>query len=120
MVRDIEERLTFMLLNGVGNYDNVEEIFMIKPIGLNMEQIKRYKLPPNPTKMIDVRTPEYVRKFGKTCWEVDALNPETLVELVTNNIEDNIDNDIYESVLQQEDNDIIDLIIIQDEQTRKI
>jgi hypothetical protein len=78
------------------------DLLEIIPIGLTMEQIKKYKLPPNPTKLTDSRSDNYVRKFGKTCWEVDALNPETLTQIVEKNIQEQIDLELFEKILKKE------------------
>lgn len=82
------------------------QYFKILPIGLTMEQIKKYKLPPNPTKLTDSRSNAYVAKFGKTCWEVDALNPRTLTSIVESNIREQIDIGMYEEVREREEADI--------------
>jgi len=83
--------------------------FQVVPIGLTMPQIKKYKLPPNPTKLTDSRSPGYVKQFGKICWEVDALNPEVLTQIVEANIESQIDLDEFQSMLTQEEKDITKL-----------
>jgi hypothetical protein len=112
MVRDIKERLEFMFENG----DVRPDIdFKVIPIGLTMEQIKKYKCPPNPTKLTDSRAAKYIKKFGKTCWEVDALNPEVLTEVVETNIKSQIDSSMYENILKQEKKDIVKLKKIVDE-----
>lgn len=80
-------------------------VFEVKHIGLTMEQIKDYNLPPNPTKLTDTRSDKYVRKFGKTSWEVDALSPQILTDLVEEHIKDNIDMDIFQAMLEQEEVD---------------
>lgn len=103
MVRDIRERLTFMLEKGDENFENIgEDDFKVLPIGLTMEQIKKYKLPPNPTKLTDSRANKYIKKFGKTCWEVDALNPRTLTEIVETNIQRIINMKQYEKMIKEE------------------
>jgi hypothetical protein len=52
-------------------------------IALNLDQIERYRPPPNAVKPKDSRTPSYIEQFGiETCWELDALRPEVLVDLV--------------------------------------
>lgn len=101
MVRDIEARLSKMLANG-DNQLEPTEVFSIKHIGLTMAQIKRHNLPPNPTKMTDARADAYVAKYGKTCWEVDALNPGQLVAIVEQSIEAIIDMDKYGAMLDVE------------------
>lgn len=106
MVRDIRDRLTFMLKNGTFELNDIEDFFTIIPIGLTMAQIKQYNLPPNPTKLTDSRSNAYIKKYGKICWEVDALNPQTLTAIVESNIKDQIDIDQYEKMIVQENKDI--------------
>ena len=50
-------------------------------IALNLPQIQRYKLPPNPTKESDSRTPAFEAKYGPECYEVDAINPGHLAKM---------------------------------------
>lgn len=105
MIRDIDDRLRFMFTNGNQAPENWEDLFEVIQIGLNMKQIKKYKLPPNPTKMTDTRTDNYVKLYGKQCWEVDALDPDVLVELVEENFRKQIDIDQYGKMLVQEQKD---------------
>jgi len=77
----------------------------VKRIALTGAQIKEHNPPPNPTKMSDSRSKGYIEEYGHTCWEVDALNPEILDELVTEEIEAVIDVDKYEEMLEKEDRD---------------
>jgi hypothetical protein len=104
MIRDIRERLEFMLENGNNNVlcgeKNISDCFEVRPIGLTMEQIKRYNLPPNPTKMTDTRSNKYIQEHGKTCWEVDALKPQVLTELVETEIKWIINMNMFEKMLQ--------------------
>lgn len=81
MSRDIDERLqTFM--GGVEFHR----------IALNMDQVDLYSPPPNPIKMTDSRSSNaggtgYVDKFGDECWELDALNPPVIVQLIQDEID---------------------------------
>lgn len=95
MVRDIRDRL-----EGFG----VEDVEVIH-IAITREQIDEYNPPPNPAKVTDPRAGEYIAQHGDTSWEVDALNPETLHELLVNEIGELIDRDKYEAVLEQEGED---------------
>lgn len=106
MIRDIRERLTMMIQKGKHGIKDASNILEILSIGLTMDQIKKHKLPPNPTKMTDTRSKGYIKKFGKTCWEVDALNPRTLTEIVELNITRQIDMGLYDEMMVQEANDI--------------
>lgn len=86
-------------------YISEHNLFTVKAIGLTMEQITKYNLPPNPTKMTDSRADGYVKLYGKTCWEVDALDPKTLTEIVETNIQETIDMNMYEEAIKQEETD---------------
>lgn len=105
MIRDVRERIFFMMLNG----ELVDEKAMavgaleVIPIGLTMKQIKQYKLPPNPAKLTDTRANAYIKKFGMQSWEVDALKPEVLTAIVESNIEEQIDMDLYNEKMIQEE-----------------
>lgn len=77
----------------------------VKRIALTGAQIKEHDPPPNPTKMSDSRSKGYIEEYGRTCWEVDALNPEILNELVTEEIEAVIDIDRYDEMLEKEETD---------------
>lgn len=76
MTRDIEDRLhTF------GAHTEVRRI------ALNMDQIQKYDPPPNPTKLSDARARKYLDEFGEESWELDALTPEVLHELVREQVD---------------------------------
>lgn len=75
MTRDIGDRLC--------TFECVPQVIRV---ALNMNQVKRYKLPPNPARSTDSRHRDYVRKFGKSSWELDALEPEDLAALVTGHV----------------------------------
>lgn len=106
MIRDIDDRLKFMLEKGTNEFDEASDVFELKQIGLNTQQIKKYKLPPNPTKLTDTRAAGYIAKYGKTCWEVDALSPDVLTGIVQANIESVIDMDLFQEMLDVEQEDI--------------
>lgn len=79
--------------------------FQIQQIGLTMEQIREFNPPPNPAKITDPRAKEYVSKFGQVSWEVDALRPKVMEQIVKDAIEREIDMDIYNAVLMEEQRD---------------
>lgn len=94
MVRDIEDRL-----NTFGA--TVE----IVKVGLTMEQIRQYNPPPNPAKMTDPRAGNYVAEHGSSSWELDALPPNVLVQLLTSAIEERLDMEKYQAVIAKEEED---------------
>jgi len=116
MIRDIRQRLELMLRQGEHYEDlfydtgnEIDERFEVLPIGLTMEQIKKYNLPANPTKLTDSRANKYIRRFGKTCWEVDALNPKTLTSIVETNIQKIIDLKQYSKMMKEEESGVKEL-----------
>ncbi len=77
MSRDIEERLKLF---------GAEVEF--HRIALNMDQVEEYSPPPNPAKMTDSRIDAYFKKYGNESWELDALDPNTITDLIRKNIEE--------------------------------
>ncbi len=93
MSRDIVERLK---LFGVWDMD-------FKRIALNMDQIEEYAPPPNPAKLTDSRATEYIRKYGRESWELDALEPKVLTALIDTHVKQYRDESAYKSVLAKEE-----------------
>lgn len=83
----------------------VNERFIVKPIALTMEQIREFNPPPNPAKITDPRAKDYILKYGRTSWEVDALRPDVLNTLLNDSILENIDEKKYDSIIDQENSD---------------
>lgn len=76
--------------------------FNIQPIALTIEQIRKYNPPPNPAKITDPRAGKFIAELGKTSWEVDALKPEVLHQLLEDEITERINEDIYDDILNEE------------------
>lgn len=100
MIRDIKQRIEEFSKKHYRKFP-----FNIIPIALTQEQIKTYNPPPNPAKVSDPRAKKFIQQFGGTSWEVDALPPKVLNELLERNIEKYIDMDLYAEVLEQEKDD---------------
>jgi hypothetical protein len=81
MTRDNEERLTMFA------QDNIE----VRRLALNMDQIRQYRPPPNPAKLTDSRFDGYNLLHGDESWELDALDPTIIDDIVRENIESLID-----------------------------
>jgi hypothetical protein len=99
MVRDIRERLAEFRCK-----------VSVEKIALTMEQIKRYNPPPNPAKLTDPRSEKYVTEYGNQSWELDALKPEVLNDLVESHIKKYLDMDKYNNVLAQEKREKLRLV----------
>lgn len=96
MIRDVGSRLDEFELKE----------FEIIHIALTAEQIQRFSPPPNPAKITDPRAKWYISVHGNQSWELDALKPEDLEAIVRQNVESFIDLDLFESMLQKEQDDI--------------
>lgn len=91
MTRDIQDRLNEM---GAG----VE----VRRIALNMDQIRQYNPPPNPAKLSDKRAPKYVEQYGEHSWELDALKPQVIDDLIDATVREYVDIDAYNAVVDEE------------------
>jgi len=89
MTRDIVDRMN-IFFDGHGK--SRPEVVRI---ALNMDQIEVFNPPPNPAKKTDSRFLSYEEKFGGESWELDALEPRVLVDLITKTVKKYRDDDIY-------------------------
>lgn len=62
------------------------EHFLFKRIALNWQQIEQYQPPPNPAKITDSRFNGYEAEYGSESFELDALDPDVLVDLIQSTI----------------------------------
>lgn len=94
MTRDIEDRL--QLFSG---YADIE----VRRIALTMEQIREQNPPPNPAKITDSRYNGYASEYGDESWELDALEPRFISNLIMAEIEKERDEVSWdEAVAEQE------------------
>lgn len=54
----------------------------VRRLALNIDQIERYRPPPNPAKDTDARFGSYAEIYGDESWELDALDPPVISELI--------------------------------------
>lgn len=101
MIRDIHDR-TMEFFTGKGEEDVDFEII---PIALTREQIQQYDPPPNPAKITDPRAKDFIKKHGSTSWEVDALPPNVLNQLLDDSIRRYIDTDVFDEIVNREQHD---------------
>ena len=74
----------------------------IERIALNMDQVDQYKPPPNPTKQKDTRSNDYIKRFGGSSWELDALDPRVIGDLVRDTILKYRDDDLWQDSLDRQ------------------
>ncbi len=92
MTRDITDRLHLF-------GSSVE----VRRLALNMNQIDQYTPPPNPAKMTDSRFAGYVQEYGEESWELDALEPQVLSDLVRGDVENLRDDDEWDERVQAQE-----------------
>jgi hypothetical protein len=86
-----------------------EEEVAARKIALTMEQVRSLGLPESfeRVKPKDPKGPVYIAKYGtNNVWELDALTPAQLANLLEEAILDVIDVDAYESELAEEERDL--------------
>lgn len=94
MVRDVRDRLNLFGAD-----------LRVKKIALTMEQVKKYRPPPNPAKVSDPRAQEYIDEHGAHSWEVDALPPNVLARLIRTELEALVDKELMDAVIAKEETD---------------
>lgn len=85
MTRDINDRLS-MFMGGTE----------VKRLALNVDQVEEYDPPPNPAKTTDSRYPAYIAEFGEESWELDALKPTVIADLIGTAVTPLIDDELWE------------------------
>jgi hypothetical protein len=91
--------------------DNYDRLYMfteqsnveVRRLALNYDQVEQYNPPPNPAKLTDSRATAYIERFGNESWELDALEPSVIAELVRSQMPDLIDWDLWEAAIERED-----------------
>jgi len=91
MTRDITERME-MFAGGI----------TIDRLALNWDQIEEYAPPPNPAKEGDSRSKAYIEEFGDSSWELDALEPSVVVDLIRTTVESVRDEDAWQEKVSEE------------------
>ncbi len=77
MSRDLQVRLSMF----------AGEQIDVRRIALTMDQIREQRPPENPAKVTDSRFEGYEKIYGKKSWELDALSPAYLADLLRSHIE---------------------------------
>lgn len=93
MTRDNADRLSIFAQHRVE----------VRRLALNMNQIEEYNPPPNPAKVTDARFEGYAAEFGDESWELDALEPQVLVELIETEVRSLMDEEAWEESGQRQD-----------------
>lgn len=86
MTRDLIERLRLFAGTRID----------LRRIALNMPQVEELRPPENPAKTTDSRYKQYIKSYGMSSWELDALQPSYLNRLVQRELDAVIDTDVWE------------------------
>ena len=92
MTRDIQDRMDLF------EADNV----VVERIALNMDQIKKFRPPPNPAKLTDSRAKDYIKQHGPKSWELDALDPKYIIDLIERETAAYLDDEKWEKSCERE------------------
>ncbi len=99
MTRDITDRLALFVGTDV----------MVNRIALNWDQIEQYNPPPNPAKSTDSRYRAYNEKYGGESWELDALEPRVIEDLINDAVAEVVEMDALEKRREQQESERGDL-----------
>ena len=94
MTRDIRDRL-----------DMFGALVEVKRIALNMEQIEKYQPPPNPAKTTDSRYDKYIDEYGDESWELDALDPRVITELIEKHVKEHTNKKRRYALIAKQESD---------------
>lgn len=98
MTRDNADRLAMFARSGIE----------VRRLALNWEQVEQYDPPPNPAKESDSRHAGYQAKFGDESWELDALDPTVIDDLISTELGTLVDADSWEAdVAASEENRLL-------------
>jgi hypothetical protein len=92
MTRDVADRLE--MFSG----DTID----VNRLALNFDQIGKWNPPENPAKQTDSRYAAYLLDFGESSWELDAVEPATLGDLVREAVAAVRDDELYDAALERE------------------
>ncbi len=95
MTRDISDRLDM--------FTEYQRVVEVQRIALNMDQIRSYDPPPNPTKTTDSRADGYMARFGGDSWELDALEPSVLTGIIGRHLDEIVDTVLLEDAREAQE-----------------
>ena len=93
MTRDVGDRVRL--------FAEDEQVEVMR-LALNFDQIEILNPPENPAKTTDSRARAYIAEFGMSSWELDAIEPTALADLVRRAVESLRDEDLWRETLQRE------------------
>lgn len=107
MTRDIRDRLT--------QFAGPRHAPTVRRIALNMAQVEEYNPPPNFAKVSDSRFTAYQERFGDDSWELDALDPATLNQLIVDEVLSLRDEVLWEQATSRQESEREQLTAVSDQ-----
>ena len=65
-------------------------------------QVEQYNPPPNYAKITDTRSDDYINRYGNESWELDALEPRVMRQLIIDAINSIRDDELWNEYLARE------------------
>ena len=69
-------------------------------LALNYDQVEKYNPPPDPAKSTDSRFLKYYGEYGGHSWELDALDPLVIRELIRDSVSSYIDRGLWDDQVE--------------------
>jgi len=82
-------------IDAENKFSHERPYFEIVRCALTYDQVQQFQLASNPTKSADPRSKDYVAKYGDKCWELDAVPPDSLQEIIRRSVWQFIDADLW-------------------------
>jgi hypothetical protein len=125
MTRDIRDRLRLFLLGDWIRHEDERRTFTseeerrdwlirehvdhgwdarldVRRLALTWDEVQQYSPPPIPAKSTDARYRKYAEEYGHESWELDALEPTVLGQLVRDEVGGILDHDRWDAAVQRE------------------
>ena len=99
---ETDEALEERLYETLTTYPPYLQPITLHRIALNMDQVEQYDPPPNPAKLTDARARGYIERFGDESWELDALEPSVITELINDQVAALRDDDLWDDAVSRE------------------
>jgi hypothetical protein len=104
MTRDNADRLNMFARSDV----------VVRRLALTFQQVQQYDPPPNPAKETDSRSGPYIEQYGGESWELDALEPTVIGDLIRTAVASVRDDTAWAEAKAQEDANKADLAAVSD------
>lgn len=107
MTRDVCERIDVFVKTSANRCDEIGpneiDAVSVKRLALNMDQVEEMRPPENPAKITDSRAAGYIKRFGHSSWELDAIEPRRLASLVSKAIQTLVDHKLWKESGERQD-----------------